>query len=264
MKTKLMIIATILVGIVGGFLLAQNFITGNAQKGNIDADEAKKIALKHFNGEIVEFEYDNDGLNPHYEFEIVGENEKVEMDVNAKNGEVTIRERKSLKQNGTSKKENSSNTTAPIISEDKAVAIALEKTGGGTVTSVELDKDKDTIIYDIEIQNDNVKYDVDINAQTSEVIIREQEIKQKPNTTTSMNEKAANNSNTTDVISKAKAISIALEKTGGGTVTEVELDNENGQYVYEIEIRNGNIEYDLDINAKTGKVIKFKKEIEND
>lgn len=203
MKIKLMIIGTLLIGAVGGFFMAQDILTGNA-KENIDANEAKSIALKKFNGEIVEFEYDKDAIKTHYEFEIVGENEKVDIEVDAKTGNVTIKEREAiLKETSANSINNSSdkaqktpveettNTTIPkedvtsksnlseqkenLISQDKAISIALAKVKG-QVTDVELDNEHGKWIYEIEVKDGIVEYDFDIDAKTGKIVKFEKDI----------------------------------------------------------------------------------------
>ena len=66
----------------------------------------------------------------------------------------------------------------------------------------------------------------------------------------------------TNIISRDKAIAIAKQKANG-TVTKVELDYEKGTPIYEIEIRNGYIEYEFKINAQTGKIIEMEKDFDD-
>lgn len=56
-------------------------------------------------------------------------------------------------------------------------------------------------------------------------------------------------------ISTSRAMKIALEKVGGGRVTDIERDWEGGRYIYDVEVRKDHKEYDVRIDAKTGKVI---------
>ena len=66
-----------------------------------------------------------------------------------------------------------SKTTAPkattaskSISADQAKKIALDKTGGGTIVDFELDDGK----YEIEIENGNKEYEIEISASTGKII----------------------------------------------------------------------------------------------
>ncbi|WP_373741072.1 PepSY domain-containing protein [Neisseria sp.] len=52
-------------------------------------------------------------------------------------------------------------------------------------------------------------------------------------------------------ISKAKAVSIAKARVGGGRVTDI--GRSEGRY--EIEIRKGCTEYDVDVSIRTGRVV---------
>lgn len=66
------------------------------------------------------------------------------------------------------------------------------------------------------------------------------------------------------IISKSKAKSIALDKVGGGHITECELDTDDGIKKYEIKIIYNGHEYDIEINAGSGTIISFEKELPDD
>ena len=67
------------------------------------------------------------------------------------------------------------------------------------------------------------------------------------------------------IISMSKAKSIALDRVGGGTVSECELDKDDGIIKYDIKVIHKGYEYEIEINAKTGKIISFEKDdIEDD
>ena len=116
-----------------------------------------------------------------------------------------------------------------MISRDEAIAIAKQK-AKGTVTKIELDYEKGTPIYEIEIRDGYKEYDIKINAYNGNILKFESE-----------NEYVSSPSNPTDStvkISQEEAIAIAKQKANG-TVTKIELDYEKGTPIYEIEIRNG-------------------------
>lgn len=56
------------------------------------------------------------------------------------------------------------------ISENKAKEIAVEKVGGGTVREIELDSEKGVLVYEIEVKYNGVKYEVEIDAYTGEIV----------------------------------------------------------------------------------------------
>lgn len=209
---KLFIIPTVLVGIAGGFALAQTELLSSAEKSaTITAAEAKEIALKTFDGKITEFDFDKDDAVPHYEFEIKNASEKIELDVNAATGEAIITEREAVKAmtpsnvltnvktemldddddvltkkteaaqtqvNATTAKENQAPKTSAstaIITKEQAITIAQKK-ASGTVVKAKLDTDDGVQVYEIELRNGNVEYDFEIDAMTGEIIAFEEDL----------------------------------------------------------------------------------------
>ena len=74
-------------------------------------------------------------------------------------------------------------------------------------------------------------------------------------------ENRANVSDNVQLISVAKAKSIALSQVPGANEShlgEVDLDREHGRMVYEIEIFYNNSKYEYDIDAVTGEIVKWK------
>ena len=74
-------------------------------------------------------------------------------------------------------------------------------------------------------------------------------------------ENRANVSDNVQLISVAKAKSIALSQVPGANEShlgEVDLDREHGRMVYEIEIFYNNSKYEYDIDAVTGEIVRSK------
>lgn len=141
-----------------------------------------------------------------------------------------------------------------LIGEEEAKAAALAHAGlqSADVTFVksELDRENGVQVYEVEFYTQNGReYDYEINAVTGEVI--------------SVDEDAENYPPPSDVISKEKAVSIALSKVpdaNTSNVRTVELDNEDGRWVYEVEILYDGTEYDAEIDAYTGEILKWETE----
>ena len=199
MMKKGIIIGTALVGITGGFILAQNTLFGSAEV-QISASEAKKVALEAYNGKVIDFDHDLDDTTPHYEFEILNGNEKAEVEVDATTGKATITETETVKNNAGSKVENvvdgvttdakiaaanvakspstdkagsedakATNDATPAISKSEAIKIA-NTVAKGTVVKVELDNDDNQYKYEIELRDGNIEYDVEIDANSGQII----------------------------------------------------------------------------------------------
>jgi len=227
---KLIIIPTVFLGIIGGYALAQSEIfTSAEQVSTITAAQAKEAALKAFDGKVVEFEYDHDDFVPHYDFEIVGVTEKVDLEVDASTGAVTITEREAVK-----------NTAQPSVQQ------AIEK---------------------VENQVDAAVTNAQVTAQTAVQQVTEQKSattaptnEQQATTKTQTANPPASSQQTSGIITKAQAIAIAQQKANG-TVTEAEYDADDNEY--EIEIKNGNIEYDFEIDARTGAILSYNEDIDD-
>ena len=211
-RKKRIIVGTALVGILGGIIFAQGVNFGSAENP-ISAAEAKKIALKTYNGTIVEFDYDIDDSTPHYEFEIKKGTKITDVYVDAITGDATITgtevvnnnlpekiedkvdamksnaqiavsnatKGNAQKSNGTVQKDSETanasvvNANAEVISKSEAIKIA-NTVASGTVVKVELDKDDNVLTYDIELRDGNQQYDVEIDAYTGQVIDFESDI----------------------------------------------------------------------------------------
>lgn len=216
MNKKFLAIPALLIAIGGGAILAQSDLFATAENNPvISASEAKNIALKQVNGEIIDFEYDGDDRTPHYEIDIVKGNEKIEVEINASTGETKITERETIRTAPvektpatttetpiapapsttvpTTKNEVANETVKPvsqpvkpaaseqkksattILSKQQAIQIAQSK-APGRVTDVDLDDDDNRLVYEIEIRNGKMEYEFEIDAKTGAIIKYEEDL----------------------------------------------------------------------------------------
>ena len=138
-----------------------------------------------------------------------------------------------------------------LITSEKAKTIMLDKVPGATITEFSYDGDDKIPTYDGTLIKDNYEYEVDVNAETGEVIKFEKEKVSISNT---------NNQNTSNLITEEKARTIMLDKVPGATITEFSYDKDDSVPKYEGTLVKDNYEYEIDVNAKTGEVTKFEKE----
>ena len=139
------------------------------------------------------------------------------------------------------------------ITQDEAINAALEKVPG-TVEEVELEDEKGTIVYEIElVSTDGTEHEVEVDAQTGEVLKVEADDDDENEEEDSQNQaKLAKQAK----ITEDEAINTALEKVPG-TVNEIELEVENGTVVYEIEVLSTDgTEQEVKVDAQTGEVLK--------
>jgi len=184
MNKKIIAIPALLIAIGGGAVFAQSDLFVQAVNNpSISAGEAKKIALKQLDGEIIGFEFDADDRTPHYEIDILKDNGKIEVKVDADTGKAVVTERENIrtiktenpvKTDGTVKATDSANNSS-VITEEQAIEIAQAK-AKGTVTDIELDEDDNRLIYEIEIRNGKMEYDFEIDAKTGDIIKYEEDL----------------------------------------------------------------------------------------
>ncbi|WP_137789300.1 PepSY domain-containing protein [Bacillus sp. E(2018)] len=152
-----------------------------------------------------------------------------------------------------------------VISEKQAKDIALEKTKGGTVTEMELDREGLKDKYEIEVLNGEKEFDLDIVAETGKISKVEEGMKDQDDNDNDDDGDDDNNSDDDnessdrdDQIDPAKikitseqAQSIALKKVSG-TIKEMSLDDD---YVYEFEIQKDGKDIDVNVDAITGEAV---------
>ena len=133
------------------------------------------------------------------------------------------------------------------ITFEKASAIALKEVKG-TVTKVELDHKGRTLIYEVEVLDSaNREHDIDIDAETGEVLTHQKDRNTKSSTYGKRIRSAK--------ITAAEAVATAKKESDGVTLASYELDVENGKVYWEVKLYDGNMEYEIIINASTGKVL---------
>ncbi|MHA6260463.1 PepSY domain-containing protein [Sporosarcina sp. CAU 1771] len=128
---------------------------------------------------------------------------------------------------------------------------------GGIVTDIELDSEDEGFIYEVDVQVDEIEYELDIDAVSGEVLRTKQDDDDDKIISTTKRE-AVSNSNK-DHLTIDQVIAIAKKKVQG-VVTDVELDTEDGRLQYEIDIQDGNVEYEFEIDAYTGEILEFERD----
>ena len=171
---------------------------GNNSKVNaLTLEEAQEIAVAEVEGKkVLKAKQDYDDGITYYDFTVVTDNEKYEIEVDANDGTILKKERDkdyisntnegtvTPIDNGnttTNTNDNTNNTTSNqtttnnIISNEEAQNIALNKTGGGYLVKCELDHDDNMMVYEIEVKNGNYEYEIDINASNGDILKYEQD-----------------------------------------------------------------------------------------
>lgn len=142
------------------------------------------------------------------------------------------------------------------IGKNKAREIAIKHAGMKdeeyTITELELDKDHDSIIYEVEFFTTDKEYDYDIDAITGEIVSYDYDIEGFTHPSAEIKE---------NYIGQVEAEQIALShaQLTRDQIKDMknELDHENSRWAYEIEFKSANKEYEYKINAYTGEIIDY-------
>lgn len=146
----------------------------------IGEEKAKQTALEHAGVKeskvemlYVELDYDDGAMV--YDVEFYHNNKEYEYEINAKDGSIIEYGQENMDDDD--RREPQENVTQPqdkedFIGEGKAVEIAENHLGVNLYTGleVELDKDDDPYIYEVEFHVGGKEYSYDINATTGEII----------------------------------------------------------------------------------------------
>lgn len=127
----------------------------------IGIEKAIQIAKKAVPGTVIEAEIDKEDGRIMYEVEIINNSKKTEFDIDAYTGKIIDQKTKTTNK--------SISATKTVIDIEQAIAIALSEFPG-TVIEVELDKENNYLVYEIEIKGDRKEADFDIDAYTGEIM----------------------------------------------------------------------------------------------
>ena len=134
------------------------------------------------------------------------------------------------------------------ISLDDAVAKFKEAFDDDSIeiSSVELDEDDGKYTYDIEGFKENKEYEASIDAESGEVLAKEEE---NDDDNDDMDDDVA--IDFTKIISPKEAMAKALENNTG-YVKSYEIDHDDDRIVYEIDIEDGD---DVELDAESGDIL---------
>src|SRR5690554_3976451 len=250
-RSSVLVIAGLVAGVMVIPALANTPIFNDTdQRQMISEEEAIEIALNNSveTFEVVSVELDDFDDDDDQEYELLLRNDllKVEVEIDAYSGEIDEWDVEMIS------KDVQDNQT--MITLEQAKEIALNKAGSGyQVIKAELEDDNDDDDdqeYELELLSDQFKIEVEIDAYTGQITEWEAE---------------AVTSNSAAVITRERAIEIALTRAGSGfSVSEVEFDDDDDDDddtpEYEIELRSSTQEIEVEINAITGEITKWEVE----
>lgn len=246
----------------------------------ITLEKAIEIAIKKVNKkklEVTDYEISLTYEDPHYLIEITTTNnpkvyEVYKVKVDGITGKVEDVKVEKIKDKEYKVKTNNGR----FISKYEAKMIALKevKDDKAFITGFEIELEKKTPHYLVEVKTAKYKYLIKVNAERKEKdkvieVIKElraqddkdeyynHEYKVKGNSD-KINKKPVVN---VKYITEQEAVKIALDKIGReAKVEEIEFDKDDNPPKYEIEMYNKDYEYEIEIHAITGAILKFERE----
>lgn len=143
------------------------------------------------------------------------------------------------------------------ISLEQAIDIAQQQTSGDVISAGFDDNDASAGgKYEITLISDNTEYEIDIDADSGDVLNSKQE-------TLDGDDAADYSALQQATVSMSEAMQTAVQSVGGNaTAFEAEFDVDNGQAAYEIDVASDNQRHKVVIDSSTGDVISTR--IDND
>ena len=154
------------------------------------------------------------------------------------------------------------NTKRITSEEAKNIALAAVGVAESDISAlkVELDYDDDARRweYEVDFRVGKIEYDIDVDAESGKILRNESD--REPTATTTQS---------SDLITRERAKSLALERA---EVTEAQIsdyeieldyDDDARRWEYEISFDVGRTEYECEINAENGSIIYLNKEVDD-
>src|SRR5699024_3104073 len=171
----------------------------------------------------------------------------------------------------------------PTLTNEEVKSLVSEQYPG-EITDIELKKDFNNSVYEVEIDGKGKKYELKIDGNSGEVLklnektvmsakgekkkdkenkdelnVKEKKETKKKQKKDKKKKKKKEKTNKKDkgnnaIIDVGEASDIAL-KEFSGRINEVELEEEDGRLIYEVEIESGELEAEIEIDAHTGEVL---------
>ena len=143
-----------------------------------------------------------------------------------------------------------------FIGDDEARSIALEITGGGTITLCRLSYNNGEAEYEVGVVNGEMTYLIFIDAYTGEVMRFTRDSITQPNDPTEPSTPTTPTTPTTPAtnVTIENAKNIALSRVGGGTIARVETKYHKHGVEFNVLIVKGDYRYCVHVNSSTGYV----------
>lgn len=237
----------------------------------IGKDKARAAAFSHASvaeNQVtnLKIEFDYDDKKAVYEIEFETNDAEYEYVIDAATGKVLEHERDAKKSAASDSQHKSKDFIGKTEALNKALNHADVSKSAVTEYEVELDRDDNKAVYEIEFKTGEAEYDYEIDAYTGKVLKFESENrdvkKTSGNAATPIPSKSSDSyigkEKAKDIVFKHAAVDAAKVKD-----LEIELDKDDGRAAYEIDFKVGNTEYDYKVDAVTGDILSSEVDIDD-
>ncbi|MCC3381681.1 PepSY domain-containing protein [Paenibacillus farraposensis] len=144
-----------------------------------------------------------------------------------------------------------------LIGAATAANIAKKAVGNhAQVKDVELERENGRIYYEVELQQGNKDWDIDVDAYTGKTIRSHSELNDDSN------DKSIFNKPSHVTITEKQAGQIAL-KNVPGTLLSAKLDKDDGRFVYDVKVLTDEGTVELEIHATSGAIVNMDEDFDD-
>lgn len=138
------------------------------------------------------------------------------------------------------------------IGDQEAIRAALDKTGGGNVMELRLERDAEAPVYSLLIVDDVTRFDVRVDAATGDVI---KFAKRDIQGVRSIPRGMVGGSHQ---LTPEAAVQSALAASDGGVLVRSDLARKSsGRSVYDMEVIKDNTKYTMEVDANNGAIVHY-------
>ncbi|MEC0233483.1 PepSY domain-containing protein [Paenibacillus kribbensis] len=144
-----------------------------------------------------------------------------------------------------------------LIGATTAANIAKKAVGNDAqVEDVELERENGRVYYEVELQQGNKDWDIDVDAYTGETIRSHSELNDDSN------DKSSFNKPNHVTITEKQAGQIAL-KNVPGTLLSTKLDKEDERFIYDVKVLTDEGTVEFEIHATSGAIVDMDEDFDN-
>ncbi|PNK59689.1 PepSY domain-containing protein [Psychrobacter sp. FDAARGOS_221] len=135
----------------------------------ISIEDAIAAALKNTSGDVIDVELDthDNGTQAEYEVDVIANNFKHEIKLNAISADIIEVTQKSLDTDDQAEHQALQQASVNL---EQAIKTAADSVAGSTVTGAGFDLDNNQGVYEIKLMADNQEHEVKVDANSSDII----------------------------------------------------------------------------------------------